>query len=111
MQNIEILEYFIFVDNNDIKLTRYKSLDEVIINAKDYINNIDNKLSKSSTYVGIGADFSKFKDNESSNFGSIDLINRHVGEDKFSFCKDIETLDLKLSPEVKSKLEHLIEVL
>lgn len=111
MQNIEILEYFIFVDNNDIKLTRYKSLDEVIINAKDYINNIDSRLGKSSTYIGIGADFNKIEDNESNNFGSVDLINRHIDEDKFSFCKDIDTLDLKLSPEVKSKLEHLIEVL
>lgn len=111
MKNIEILEYFIFVDNNDIKLTRYKSLDEVVINAKDYINNIDSRLGENSTYIGIGVDFNKIENDESVNFGSVDLINRHVGEDKFVFCKDIETLNLKLPSEVKSKLEHLIEVL
>lgn len=41
MKNIEILGYFIFVDSSDVRLTRYKNLDEVMINAKDYIDNID----------------------------------------------------------------------
>ena len=111
MRNIEILEYFIFVDNSDIKLVRHKNLGEVIRNAKDYIDNVDNKLGKSSVYIGIGVDFNIVKGDESKSFGSIDVINRHIGQDKFSFCKDVETLNLELPLEIKCELEHLIEVL
>lgn len=106
MRDIEIIEYFIFANDNETKLGRFKSLQELLEGAKDYVDNIE-----ANKYIGIGGEFWIVNPDNSKEFGSLDFINRHIDEDKFSFCRDIEKLNLKLPLEAKKQLEHLIEIL
>ena len=107
MKDIERIEYYIFVNDNIVKLKRYSDLEELTLNAKRYIGDIDKIIGKSKVYIGIGAEFNIIND-DSKTFGAIDFITRKKNEGKFVFCKDIETLDIKLPDEVKTALEGLI---
>ena len=99
MKDIEIIEYYIFVNDNIVKLKRYSDLEELTLNAKRYIGDIDKIIGKSKVYI---------INDDSKTFGAIDFITRKKNEGKFVFCKDIETLDIKLPDEVKTALEGLI---
>lgn len=105
MKDIEIIEYYIFADKSDVKLGKYKTLEDLTNNAKSYLNDVDNDV-----YAGIGAEFYILEDNKKE-LGAIDFINKHKNNDKFAFCKDIETLDIKLPIEVETAFKGLIEVL
>lgn len=111
MKDIEIIKYFIFTDDNNVRLGEYKTLEELVENAKEYINKSDDTTEKFNTCIGIGAEFWILESNKEKEFVAIDFINRFPKKEKFDFCRDINTLNLKLPIEVKSKLEYLIEVL
>lgn len=107
MRDIEIIEYFIFVNDNKTKLGRFKTLEELLEGAKDYIDNIE----EANKYIGIGGEFWIINPDGNKEFGSLDFINRNINEEKFAFCRDIEKLELQLSIKVREQLEHLIEIL
>lgn len=111
MRNIEIVEYFTFVNNNDIKLERYRTLEELFESVPKFVSSADKQLGKASIYIGIGADFWIIKEDGSKEFASLDFVNRKVNEERFSFCKDIEKLEIRLPEEVKMKFSELIEIL
>lgn len=111
MRNIEIVEYFAFVNNNDIKLERYSTLEELCESVPKFVSNVDKQLEKANAYIGIGADFWIVKEDGSKEFGSLDFINRKVNEERFSFCKDIEKLEIRLPEQVNMKFSELIEIL
>lgn len=103
MKDIEIIEYYIFVNDNKTKLCRFKTLEELLKVTKSYIDNLD-----TNEYIGIGGDFWVINPGDNKEFGSLDFINKHANEEKFAFCRDIKTLDIKLPSEVKTALEGLI---
>ena len=111
MKDIKIIKYFIFVDDNRVKLAEYKTIDELMINAKGYVSKSDDITGKSETYIGIGAEFWILENGKEKEFVAIDFINRFAGKEKFNFCRDIKTLELKLPTQVEYVLEYLIEVL
>lgn len=106
MRDIEIIEYFVFINDNETKLGRFKTLEELLEGAKDYVDSIE-----ANKYIGIGGEFWIVNSDGSKEFGSLDFINRHIDEDKFAFCRDIEKLELQLPAGVRGQLEHLIEIL
>ena len=111
MKKIEIIKYFIFVNDNEAGFGEYNTLEELSESAKEFIDKVDAKIGKSTTYIGIGAEFWILEPNKEKEFGAIDFINRFVGKEKFDFCRDIKTLELELPAEVEEKLKYLIEIL
>ncbi len=57
MKKIEIIKYYIFVDNSEVKLGKYDTLEELSRNAKEYIDNSDLKIGKSKAYIGVEQNF------------------------------------------------------
>lgn len=96
MRKVNLVKYFIFVDNNDVPIARYSTLEELMLHAKDFVDNVDNQIGKSTLYIGIGGDFSYMNDDGTRRYGAYDFINRKVGCEKFSFCKDAEENDIEI---------------
>lgn len=111
MKKIEIIKYFIFVNDNEAGFGEYNTLEELSESAKEFIDKVDAKIGKSTTYIGIRAEFWILEPNKEKAFGAIDFINRFVEKEKFDFCRDIKTLELELPTEVEEKLKYLIEIL
>lgn len=95
----------------DVKLERYKTLEELYEDAPRIVSNIDKQFEKGGNYIGIGADFWIINKYENKEFASLDFINRKIGENKFDFSKDIETLNLELPEQVRMKFSKLMEIL
>lgn len=101
---INVNRYYIFADSTDIKIKYYKSLEELLECAKDYIEDIEKE--EENNYIGIGAEY--LEDNK---VGAIDFICRRKEESKFRFSKDIEQLNIDVPEDFKQILDKLIEIL
>ena len=99
------------MDDNEVELGKYDTLEELSRNAKEFIDKVDMKIGKSKAYIGIGAEFWILEPDKEKEFGAIDFINKFVGKEKFDFCRDIKTLELELPEEVEENMKYLIEVL
>lgn len=101
---INVHRYYIFADRN-IKIKYYKSLEELLNNSKDYIEDIEKE--EPNNYIGIGAEFL----DEDNRIGAIDHICRRVEQDKFVWSNDIEKLGIEVPVDFRNTLEKLIEIL
>lgn len=112
MREIEILDYYIFVNNNDAgKRHTYKTLEELCANVPKHVSNVNKRFGKGNMNIDIGASFDILERKNCKRYSEATFINRRVGEERFTFCKDIEKLEIRLPKEVEEKFECLIKFL
>lgn len=96
-----IKRYYIFNLISE-KIQYYNSLEELLNNAKNYIDTI-----VKGKYISVGAEYLR----NGTSFGANDFICKMPDSNKFGYSKDIEKARIQVPYEFNKVLEKLIEIL